>query len=189
MRDVPTAVELKIRLHEIFQSVNKQLNITRQKMQRQYNKNVNINTYKVGDKVWIKTKYFKTGESKKLSPRKNGPWTVKELLPNGVNFRIMKDSSKHSKVVHHNRMTPVKSMIADDVPRTVSGTTDAKCTVDEVLLSPSEWDSDEDDVLSTVSNDSDVEKELRATPERRYPQRTRHPRVIEGAIPWETLNI
>ena len=63
-------------------------------MQKQYNKNVRFNNYKVGDKAWLKVKHYKTGENRKLSPRKTGPWTILEKLPNGVNFRVINDLSK-----------------------------------------------------------------------------------------------
>ena len=103
------AAELKIRLAEVYEHVAMQLNLTRQQMWKQYNKNIRFHNYHVGEKVWMRTKYFKTGENKKLSPRRNGPWTVVECLPNCLNFRIQNDSTKNQKVVHHNRITPVKS--------------------------------------------------------------------------------
>ena len=58
--------------------------------------------------MWLKVKYYKTGENRKLSPRRNGPWTVLSRLPNGVNFRIVNDRTREEKVVHHDRMNPVK---------------------------------------------------------------------------------
>ena len=97
-RDLPTpeefAEELKIALHKIYQQVNKQLDITRETMSKQYNKKIKVSEFSVGDKVWLKTKYFKTGESKKFC--RNGPWTIKDLLQNGVDFRIIKDSTNLS---------------------------------------------------------------------------------------------
>ena len=53
-------------------------------------------------------KFFKTGESRKLSPRRTGPWTVIEKLLNGVNFRVCCDRTKEEKIVHHDRLYPVK---------------------------------------------------------------------------------
>ena len=55
---------------------------------KQYNKKLKFNDYIEGDKVWLKAKYYKTGENRKLAPRRGGPWTVLRKLPNGVNFEI-----------------------------------------------------------------------------------------------------
>ena len=81
-------------------------------MERQYNKNLKVNNYQPGQKVWLKVKYYKTGESKKLARRKSGPWTINEKLENGLNFRITKDSSNKKLIVHHDRLIPLKPEIA-----------------------------------------------------------------------------
>ena len=97
------ASELKTHLHEVYQNVAHNLGLNREQMQKQYNKNIRFHDYHVGEKVWLKTKYYKTGENKKLSPRRNGPWTIVEKLPNGLNFQIENDSTGNKKIVHHNR--------------------------------------------------------------------------------------
>ena len=83
-RDITTASEyaeeLKIVLKKIYEQVNEQLKLTRDEMEKQYNKTINLNDYKVGNAVWLKRKHYKTGESKKLSPRKSGPWEIIETL-------------------------------------------------------------------------------------------------------------
>ena len=75
-------------------------------MQQHYNKKIRYIDYMVGQKVWLKAKHYKTGENRKLAPRRDGPWTIVEKLPNGVNFRI-ENSLKERKVVHHDRLVPV----------------------------------------------------------------------------------
>ena len=77
-------------------------------MQKQYNKSINFNNYDAGTFVWLKRKSYQTGESRKLSPRKTGPWEIIEKLSNGVNFRIKNNSTGKSLVVHHDRLIPVK---------------------------------------------------------------------------------
>ena len=77
-------------------------------MQQQYNMNFRFNDYKPGEKVWLKTKHYKSGEHRKLSPRRNGPWRILDKLPNRVNFRIIKDQTRKSKLVHHDRLSPVR---------------------------------------------------------------------------------
>ena len=85
------AAELKVRLSEVYKHVAMQLNLTRQQMQQQYNKNICFQNYHAVEKVWLRTKYSKTGENKKLSQRRNGPWTVIKCLPTGLNLRIQND--------------------------------------------------------------------------------------------------
>ena len=80
--------ELKKRLTDTYEIVRRNLTKSREVMKRQYDKKMNVNVYNVGDKVWVKNKFFKSGVSKKLAPRKSGPWTVKEILQNGVDFKL-----------------------------------------------------------------------------------------------------
>ena len=47
-----------------------------------------LNMLIVCDKRNIKYKHYKTGENRKLAPRRGGPWIVLEKLPNGVNFKV-----------------------------------------------------------------------------------------------------
>ena len=98
-----------MRLQMVYQQVNAQLEINISMMQRQYNKRLNYNDFKPGDRAWLKKKYYKSGENKKLSPRKTGPWTIMEKLPNGVNFKIKNDSTGVTQNVHHDRLIPVKT--------------------------------------------------------------------------------
>ena len=65
--------------------------------------------------MWLKTKYYKTGENKKLSPRRISPWTIFDKLPNGLNIRIENDSTRNRKIVRHNRLTPSRSHAAQDL--------------------------------------------------------------------------
>ena len=121
LRNVTTAVQcaedINFGLQEIFHHVLQQLAITRQQMQQQYNKNLRFFDYKAGEKVWLKMKHYKSGENRKLSPRRSGPWTIMEKLPNGVNFCIVNDSTKNEKIVHHNRLTPIKENRILNKPR------------------------------------------------------------------------
>ena len=81
------------------------LALSKTEMQRHYNKNIHFNDYCEGQKVWLKTKHYKSSENRKLAPRRNGPWTVLQKLPNGMNFRI-ENSRKEQKVVHQDRLLP-----------------------------------------------------------------------------------
>ena len=105
--------EVSVTLKEVFDHVIEHLKLSKIKMQKQYNRNLRFHDYKSGEKVWLKVKYYKTGENRKLSPRRNGPWTVIDKLPNGVNFNIFNDKSNESKVVHHDRLIPIKGVISE----------------------------------------------------------------------------
>ena len=76
-------------------------------MQQQYNRNLCFINYSEGQQVWLKVKHYKTGENRKLAPRRDGPWKIISKLPNGVNFQI-ENSRKERKIVHHDRLSPVE---------------------------------------------------------------------------------
>ena len=160
--------DLKVQLLENIHHATKFLGISREKMVEQYNKNLHTITYALNDRVWLHKHTFKKGENAKLSPRKTGPWTIVEVLPNGVNFRI-EDAAGEQQVVHHNRMSPVKEAAPDDSDETDSDETDYGDD-DEVV-------ADEDD---QIRNDQ---------PERRYPARVRRQRQVPGAIPWDAIRL
>ena len=84
-------------------------------MQKQYNENIRFNDYKPGDRAWLKKKYYKSGENRKLSPRKTGPWFIVEKLPNGVNFKVKNESSGIVQIVHHDRLIPMKESVPVEV--------------------------------------------------------------------------
>ena len=100
--------EIKFALDDVYSQVIENLKLSKSKMQQQYNMNIRFNDYKLGEKVWLKTKQYKSGEHRKLSPQRNGPWRVLEKLPNGVNFRIINDQTRQSKLVHHDRLSLVR---------------------------------------------------------------------------------
>ena len=186
-RDVTTpndhAEELKIRLKIIYEQVNNQLEITRTQMQAQYNKKLNFNDYKVGDQAWLKKKYYKTGENRKLSPRRTGPWTIVDKMPNGVNFRVRNNSSGQTQIVHHDRLIPQKKYV------------DPEINIDEgpeinIDKGPEMDKSDSNDTIIRDSSSSGDDHETNIEiPENRYPIRNRRQRVIEGAIPWDSISI
>ena len=58
--------DLKVQLIETWKSVSEGLNVSRSRMQKQYNREIKFFDYKVGEKVWIKKKTYKPGENRKL---------------------------------------------------------------------------------------------------------------------------
>ena len=75
-------------------------------MQQYYNRNLRFIDYTEGQHVWLKVKHYKTGENRKMAPRRDGPWKIITKLPNGVNLRI-ENSHKEQKIVHYDRLLPV----------------------------------------------------------------------------------
>ena len=159
-------------------------------MQRQYNTKLRFIDYSRGQQVWLKVKYYKTGENRKLAPRRTGPWKVIQKLPNGVNFEI-ENSNGEKKVVHHDRIVPVVEKGFRNQP-----------TVQE-QVSPNEEseDSDEDfpdsDSGASVYETQEVEFENPAELENQEgevhrelrPRRQRQARYLPDSIPWGSLKI
>ena len=139
-------------------------------MQQHYNRNLRVIHYQEGQKVWLKTKHYKTGENRKLAPRRNGPWTVCEKLPNEVNFR-KQNSKGEQKVVHHHRLLPA-----------IAGARLVNESDESVLDRQSIADTDSDYAVE-AQDSSDSEAEVI----RHYPRRERQVRKLPGAIPWGAL--
>ena len=176
------SAEVNLSLGDVFSHVEQYLKISKDSMQKQYNKRLRVMDYKSGDRVWMTTRFFKSVESRKLSPRRNGPWTILERLPNGVNFRVRHDRSREEKVVHHDRLYPVKG--GEDLNHDQSSEP-----------SDSDSDTDFDEATSSVFSPEDAASsdELSDSPaasrERRYPARDRVQREIPGAIPWDVVRL
>ena len=157
-------------------------------MKKQYDKKKNVNTYRLGDMVWLTNKYFKSGETKKSAPSRSGPWTIKELSPNGVNFRIVRKRPYKYLIVHHDRIIPycgggpVQSL---QVPQ----------SVDDESATDSYGDGYGDDhqvgELSSEYESDDLEgnENVEQAQGRPYPLRERIPRRIDGTIPWDAIDL
>ena len=173
---IPTTYvqELKDRLRIVTDNVLKQLNVNAEKMRIKYNKKLRFFDYSPGQKVWLKTKHFKTGENRKCSPRRDGPWTVIEKLRNGVNFSIQNDKTKQFKVVHHDRLKPA-FFSTEHTQKKKPSPPHSPVTNPEV----NDDASPEDNYLDDSDSESDDDE---TAPAPRYPRRDRVPRVIPGAV-------
>ena len=186
--------DLRIQLRDILSEVNDNLEVSRKKMMQQYNRNKQFYDYRPNEMVWLKKKTFKPGESKKLAPRKTGPWCVLRKLPNGVNFEIRDPKSKIIKIVHHNRLSPAMPDSRKGYRRRCKKITAA---VNKDLLaksgactSDSEYsDSDSNDPVLDDQDPTENDAVTQAVVPRRYPERNPVPRVVEGAVSWDDVNI
>ena len=186
-RDIITphhfAEETNMVLGELYSNVTQFLRSSKAVMQAKYNKGLRVHEYEPGTKVWMARKFFKTGESRKLSPRRGGPWTVLQKMPNGVNFRVRCDKSGEEKIVHHDRLYPVNKETVDVKP--------ARGPIRHPDQNSSSSDSDDGSdfalSLSDFSTDDEQPGTLR-TP-RRYPTRVRTQREIPGAVSWDHVEL
>ena len=169
--------ELKCKLKDIIFHVKNNLQIHQAKMKNNYDKKATeYHDYDEGDKVWLKKKCYRTGENKKLSPRKTGPWVIIKKYDNLVNFKIQ--MGKEEKVVHYNRIVPVKGLFVNGTNR--SNNKDKALKTHESPYSVPE---------SSESGESEMEFDTESEPEigidadipvRRYPERQRAHRQIQG---------
>lgn len=181
--------DLRIQLKDVITKVNENLEVSRQRMMAHYNQKIVFHDYRPDDKAWLKKKCFKPGESRKLAPRKTGPWTIIRKLPNGVNFEIQNDRTKVKKIVHHNRLSPVTSCVDK---RQGIAKTDRRKNLEENDLEGYSTDSSSSGSDNVEENENSEQRDDSANEDgppinQRYPQRTRTARIIEGAIPWDSV--
>ena len=184
--------ELKTRLRIVVENVMAELSVNAQNMQIKYNKKLRFFNYTPGEKVWLKAKYFKSGENSKCAPRRSGPWSIINKLRNGVNFSIQNDKTKEFKVVHHDRLRPAyidqDSMRARTTPvandRYEEDTDDPNSGYDTDSESD-ESDTDSDTHGNQEENLDAENDDTEAHP--RYPRVNRMQRRIPGAIMWSIL--
>jgi hypothetical protein len=178
-------------LNDVFNQVVEHLKLSKVKMQKQYNKNLNFRDYAEGEKVWLKVKFYKTGENRKLSPRRNGPWTVLSKLPNGVNFHIVNDRSREEKVVHHDRISPIKGDTTHQSSRSrPSPVIEAEPVADGTDYSDTDSDahSEYHPASESTSEDDSSDEGDNNVPAPRYSQRNRRQHVVPGAISWSEVD-
>ena len=168
-------------LTDIFSHVIEALKISKKTMQRQYNQKLRFIDYSEGQEVWLKVKHYKTGENRKLAPRRDGPWTIISKLPNGVNFQI-ENSRKERKIVHHDRLLPVVDNGLRNQPM--------PCTTSDTDVNSSTGDVSEDSDYSHSDSDSVADDENdNGEMNRERPRRQRHQRNIPNSIPWDAIRI
>ena len=185
-------------LTDIYNTVIENLQLSKIKMQAQYNQNLRFNNHQEGDHVWLKVKFYKTGENRKLAPRRNGPWTVIRKLPNGVNFEIANNKTQERKIVHHDRLTPCKyDLCADhqinvyDSQRTLTELAPTRLSLNAGAddENSEESFSSESDIDYNTESESDASDTEIVAPRRQYPQRERRARYFPNNIPWDAIRI
>ena len=186
--------EVTSELQDIFAQIVKTLGLSKIKMQQQYNRNLHFTNYVADQQVWLKKKHYKTGENRKLAPRREGPWTVLKKLPNGVNFKII-NSKKEEKIVHHDQLSPVLGSVKpgnQEKPppsqRNISNDPILRSTYDTNSSSDSDSCLSEHDLddTSESNEENDIEAEI---PIRDRPRQVRTCRTIPNTIPWDVIKL
>ena len=84
-----------------------------------------------------------------------------EKLPNGVNFRIISVRSRQQKIVHHDRLSPVRESELSTHDEPVSTMPpDPNVRPQQASDAVSEWDSDDSSASSDLEPDFEPDLEL-----------------------------
>ena len=199
--------DIKTKLTDVIHDVRTHLQISQSKMKNMYDKKTThkFSPYAMGDKVWLRKKCYKTGENRKLSPRRTGPWTVIETFPNLVNFRIKLGNIEN--VVHYNRLSPVKEspvtntvdvteanrtrnndiLINTDIPN--EGTINRESSRIGLNSSSTDTSSGDNESVTDTDTENDIvtqegiqpEKEDQHKYQERYPG-TLSPKIYKGGV-------
>ena len=160
--------KVKSKLNVVMAEVRKCLATSQDKMAQQYNKHLHYYDYRAGNKVWLRKKNYRIGESMKLSPRRTGTWQIVEVLANGLNYRIRLNDIEC--IVHHNRLSPLRSKEIGPRVRCTAPVTQSSSEIDSAGDSDSESESE-----SGPGGMGSVPTVDQESAPRRYPERSRRP--------------
>ena len=92
-------------------------------------------------------------------------------------------------MIHHDRLIPVKSNEVDNRHDRVTVKNQPSATEKPIYdnITDNIDDSESDSEYSSIDENIEINADLDAEPMRRYPERNRVQRNIEGAIPWSAL--
>ena len=179
-------------LQDIFFKVVDAFKISKLAMQKHYNKNLCFTDYTPGQQVWLKVKHYKTGENRKLAPRRDGSWTIVNKLPNVVNLTI-RNLQHEQKVVHHDRIVPVIKNEFINAPerRNPSDNSDhaSSTSVEADYSYSSDSGSNASSHNGDINEQSDDSMQEEDAPPRNHPRRQRRARILPGTIPWNALDL
>ena len=191
LKDAVTPKDYVEETHDVMKRtwdvVIKHLHLSKEKMAQYYNKNVRYNDLQPGDKVWLKARYVKAGENRKLAPKRDGPWTVLRKMQNNVNFEIKNDKSSKTSIVHHDRLKPLRGSNTPRTPTTDVHSNDSSSEPEDSPHSDYSPESEIDGSSSEPASDGSSSDDEPREP--RYPQRERQQRVIPGAVPWDAIQL
>lgn len=94
------------RLRQGFLLAKSILKSARKEQKIQYDKRAKLFHHNVGDKVLLDARIVKSGTSKKLNPRYQGPFCVRKVFPNDT-VEIMSSDGVKTILTHVNRIKPL----------------------------------------------------------------------------------
>ena len=100
--EVEYVQQLRSSLQEVHNCARERLGTTLQSRKRSYDRKTKVDTYNIGDLVYILNSAGKTGQSRKLQPLYTGPYLIIKKLSN-ILFTIV-NSRGRQQVIHHDRM-------------------------------------------------------------------------------------
>ncbi|UYV78164.1 hypothetical protein LAZ67_16000346 [Cordylochernes scorpioides] len=98
------------RMPAIHQCAGENLHFSSEKMKYRYYVKTSNKTFKEGEMVWLHNPQRKRGLSPKLQYQWEGPYKIIKCL-NDVIFRIKKTPTSKPKVVHYNRLAPIRGTV------------------------------------------------------------------------------
>jgi Chromo (CHRromatin Organisation MOdifier) domain len=106
--NIPATQERLLILQEARKEANAAHELARQKMMERITRG--FTPFKKGDKVWLESKHLKFRyESKKLAPKREGPFTISEVL-SPLNYRLsLPKSWRTHPVFHATLLSPFKN--------------------------------------------------------------------------------
>ena len=167
------ATRLTRKIDESSKVVQQNLQKSRKKMKRTYDKRTSRHDIKAGDYVMLWWPYFKKGVSRALQPKWKGPFLVEKLIDSTNCTLVLKDGTlKH---VHLNQVKPVEQRAIEIThPHTTPTlSTDSSSSLAEVFEDlcaeeESEYESanesfaDDDDQWCGISADNVIESRTRS---------------------------
>ncbi|UYV77341.1 hypothetical protein LAZ67_15000553 [Cordylochernes scorpioides] len=100
------------RMLTVHQWARENLHFSSEKMKDRYNVKTSHKTFKEGEMVWLHNPQRKKGLSPKLQYQWEGPYKIIKCL-NDVIYRIQKTRTSKPKVVHYNRLAPLRGSVPE----------------------------------------------------------------------------
>jgi len=125
---------IRKRLEIVHNIARDNIQASKEKFLAQYNKKAKERKYQVGDRVWLKTHFLSNaskGIASKLSPKREGPFRVTEMISNNIYDIVDINTGKKVNKVHINEL----SSFLDETDQDVSLST-TSCTLQTNLAGP-----------------------------------------------------
>ena len=171
----PVVLQVQERLREVSQTARQHLHHSMVSQKRQYDKNVRLVQYKVGDIVWLYHPATRKGTTHKFARLWKGPFKITHMI-NEVNYRIQATPRSRPQIVHADRLKPCLGYTLDDLGFGTGAATDTPLPEAAPFV--------EEDAVSTDSLESGVPEPQvpSASHTTRAGRPVRRPRIFDDYI-------